>query len=711
MLHSFYSAMGNRPQRLSEQTRTLAARALDAEFGLPLSVTPAVEMGDVLNFWKKQPMERYCLCVRRIVEQAPIRIISPLIAGSATFDRARAHALPAYYNGAHIFGSVSHLTPGFDRVLPIGFKGLREQIRQRLLTATSEETTYLNWLLHVLNSEGLFHQRTVAYIRMMTEKADGELKKQYERMLEALLHVPENPPRNFHEALQSLWFQFVFLRLLGNWPAIGRIDYMLGSYLERDLLAGVLTREDARELLAHFFIMGCEWITGDFVWETGDAQHYQNIVLGGTDADGKPVANIVTELVLEVVEELSVSDFPIAVRVAANTPNSLLCKMAEVTRHGGGVVAMYNDEVCVQSLVKAGIALEKARCFANDGCWEIQVPGETNFGYIPVDLMGLLNREVLRSTDPENADVPNFTETQQLLAAFQTACEKELCSIYPTIDERFFNRMPTPSIDLFTGGCIERAKGYYDDGPDYLNISFHAGGMADAANSIYAIQELCFLQKKLSCRELIPILRSNWVGQETLRQTVRNQITYFGNDNDEADAIFQQVYDMFVRTVNRCTQVGRVRVSPGISTFGREIEWSKHRGATAFGARAGEILATNVSPSPGTDHAGATALLRSSCKVDYTRLSGSTAVHLRLAPDSLRGEDGMQGLVGLYRGFIQEGGFFLQIDVANRDVFLQAQLNPDAYRNLSVRVSGWSARFVTLNKEWQDMIIAKNTQE
>ena len=699
-----------RPTRLKETTRHLAERALAAEFGKALADSPAVEMNDIPDFKVQTPMTQYGICARRIAEQAPIRLITPMLAGSATFSRAREHLLPATFNGEPIFSSTSHLTPGFSRVMEIGWTGLRTEVNTRLANATDDEAAYLQSLLRALTSAEIFHRRTLAYVQETAENASVDTRPIYDTLAETLTRVPMYPPRNFREAVQSIWFQFAHLRLMGNWPAIGRLDQMLNPYWEQEKQNGTLTWDEARELLAHFFIMGCEWITGEFIWGTGDAQHYQNIVLGGTDADGNDVCNDVTMLILEVVEELDISDFPVAVRVTADTPEAVLYKIAEVTSFGGGVVAIYNDAVCVESLVKAGISLAAARGFANDGCWEIQVPGETNFGYQPIDLVRILNRLVLHVKE-EDGEIPSFDSTAQMMDAFAEACRTEIDKELDWVAGRHAQTLPSPEIDLYEKGCIERARGYHNGGPDYLNLSFHAGGMADVSNSIYAIEELCFRQKKIPFRGLMEILRMDWNGHEPLRQFAQKKLVYFGNDNDDADAMFAQIYDIFVNAVNRQTQVGRVRISPGVSTFGREIDWRYQRGATAFGAKDGDILATNTSPSPGTDFAGATALLRSTCKVDYTRLSGSAATQLRLTPAMMRDAKGLNAYVALMRGFIREGGFFLQTDVADKEVYLRAQENPDAYRNLSVRISGWSARFVTLNKDWQDMIIQKNWQE
>ena len=683
-----------RPSRLRAETRELAERALAAEFGKGLPAQ-AVEMDDIPGFADLPRREQYTLCARRIAERAPIRLISPYFAGSAVFARAREHIVPATLGGQEIFASTSHLTPGFDRVLTLGWDGLRAEAEERLAASEGEEAEYCRSLLAALDSAMVFHARTLAHVRVHGDSA----------LANVLSHVPMQPPRGFREALQSLWFMFAHLRLLGNWPAIGRLDQMLCPYYEKDAAAGILSRDEARELLAHFFIMGCEWITGEFLWGSGDAQHYQNIVLGGSDMQGNDLCNDVTMLILEVVEELPISDFPIAVRVTNRTPDSILRKLAEVTAFGGGVAAIYNDEVCVQSLVQAGIPEADARGFANDGCWEIQVPGRTNFSYSSLDILTVLNRDVLRVTGGEPA--PEFNTVDEILTVFQNACEAAVDRALPDAYWRDHGDGVTPEIDLYTGGCVARARGYFQGGPDYVNQSFHAGGMADVANSLYAIDELCFKRKLVCFQDLIKILRADWAEQEALRQYARNKLVYFGNDNDAADAFFTRVFDIFVNAVNRQTQCGRVRISPGISTFGREIEWRGQRGATAFGAKAGDILATNTAPSPGTDTEGATALLRSTCKADYTRLSGSAATQLLLTPDMLAGEEGITVFTALLRGFISLGGFFLQTDVAEPGVYEKARENPDTYRNLSVRISGWSARFVTLDREWQDMIIAR----
>ena len=193
-------------------------------------------------------------------------------------------------------------------------------------------------------------------------------------------------------------FTFAFIRLCGNWPGIGRIDYLLGDYLKKDLSDGVLSLDDAREILAHFFIKGCEWINGQEIG-SGDAQHYQNILLAGIDQDGNGVTNEVTYLVLDILEELGISDFPTSVRVNKNSDEKLLRRVAEVMRYGGGILAVYNEDLVIDALIKYGYEKREARGFANDGCWEVQIPGKTYFDYWPFDSLQLLQKYPFPESD------------------------------------------------------------------------------------------------------------------------------------------------------------------------------------------------------------------------------------------------------------------------------------------------------------------------
>ena len=212
----------------------------------------------------------------------------------------------------------------------------------------------------------------------------------------------------------------------------------------------------------------------------------------------------------------------------------------------------------------------------------------------------------------------------------------------------------------------------------------------------------------MSFSELCTILRNNWENQEVLRQYALNRYTYFGNDNDEVDSISAQILSDFADICRATYNKSGYKFPAGVSTFGRQLEWSPNRLASAHGRRANEVLAANCSPTPNTDKDGATAIIKSYCKADLTKIPTGAALDIKLLPSNVEGDEGLAALVSLMRGFVTLGGFFMQPDVVDASVLKCAQEHPEDYQTLSVRVSGWNARFVTLDKQWQDMVIAQN---
>lgn len=693
-------------KRLSDRTHELADRALAGEHGRAMQPVEfsLAEAGDLSGLSEQG---QYAAAVRLIARRAPLRLIpGELLAGSATLLEARGHKTPVLGSW-----STSHTTPGFDRALKIGYAGLRQEIQARLQRGGLDEqgVDLLNAILGCLEGAATWHRRHLALLEERITAAQGDEQTAYRCVLAALRRVPEQPPQTFHEALQSLWFIFAFQRLCGNWPGIGRIDQMLGLYLKADLESGRISLAEARELLAHFWIKGCEWIDARQNTGSGDAQHYQNIILAGVDEDGNEVANEVTYLVLDVVEELRISDYPIAVRISSRTPERLLRRIAEVQRVGGGIVAVYNEDLVIRALVRFGYPLAEARAFANDGCWEVLIPGKTSFIYSPFDILRLL-QETLGITDLQLA-VPKFDTFEGLYAAFLERLDAHLQEFHRRTDQHSRGGPAAPLLSLLVEDCIEKGRGYHDRGPRYTVLAPHAGGLPDAANVLLVIQKLVYEEGQISLLSLIDLLRRDWEGEEVLRQRIRNRFAFFGNDDTDADAMVVKLFNDYTALAAKVPDREGVLRPPGLSTFGRQIEWAPYRGATAMGSRQGEYLANNFSPTPGSDKAGPTAVIKSFCKVDFEKLPNGTALDLKIHPSGLKGEAGLAALVGLLRAFVDLGGWFMHIDVVDSHLLREAQQFPERYASLAVRISGWSARFVTLDRQWQEMIINRTEQE
>lgn len=708
----FFAVNGKRPVRLSEQTRRFCYESLNHKYGKDTWQTPGVSMDDIKGFSKLTPLQKYDYAIERIVRTAPIRICEgELISGAATLGMAIKHRIPSLINGEAIGISVSHLTIDFETVLKKGVGYIREQANAAAVRYSgTEKEPFIRSCLNCLNSMLLWHNRYLNRLKDLPEYKDN---------YNNLKNVPFAPAKSFYEAVQSIWFTFAFVRLCGNWPGIGRIDWLLGDYLKNDLKNGVLTIDKARDILAHFFIKGCEWVRGGN-YGSGDAQHYQNILLAGVDENGKEVTNEVTYLVLDILEELGISDFPTTVRINKNTDKRLLKRVAEVIRLGGGIIAVYNEDLIIKSLSDYGYSLKESRRFANDGCWEVQIPGKTAFFYIPFDSLQILQNKTLGNY---NGNV--------VFSDFKVLYNKFVCDLRDTVyklisdknNESFVSTelpvnnwkwkpvRPCTVVSLFEQGCIENGLSYLEGGPVYNVLSPHIGGLPDVVNSLYAIKKLVFDEKKVTFSDFMKILKNNWQDNEILRQYAINKFSYFGNDNDEVDVISKSIINDFADICKEADKHSAYKTPSGVSTFGRQIRWAIDRLATPYGKKAHDVLSGNFSPAPGTDREGATAIIKSYCKADLKKTVSGAALDIKLLPNAVKGENGIETIISLLNGFVALGGHFMQLDIADVETLKEAQKHPENYQTLSVRVSGWNARFVTLNREWQDMIIAQTGSE
>lgn len=695
-----------RPVRLSAKIRKWARESMQGKYGTEAMKTPYIAIRDK-NFTTLNDIEKYDRIIQSIASKAPIRICEEeMISGSATLGAAIQHVIPAFYKNEKVFLSISHLTIDYATTLHYGIEYYEIKISERLKdkTLTEKQERFLMSLLNVIDALKIYHKRYLKATKIAKPECYNNL-----------LQVPFKPARNFYEAVQSLWFIFSFVRLCGNWPGIGRIDWLLGDYLEHDLKAGILTKKKAREILASFFIKGTEWIQADTPLGSGDAQHYQNIVLSGVNENGDDVTNEVTYLVLDIIEELGISDFPITVRINEKTSEKLLNKVARVIRLGGGIVAVYNEPLILKSLARFGYDIKEARMFANDGCWEVQIPGKTRFSYTSFDSLALLQHETLKNYS--YTDFPSFEHLYQAYVADLHRQVKNIFLDYSNLLQpaknnqtpREWNNLyayPSSVVSLFENNCIEKACPYLEGGTVYSVFSPHIGGLADTVNSLYAIKKLVFDEKKISLKEFFSILQSDWSKSEKLRQTVCSY-KYYGTDNDEVDVLYSALLHELYLACSKLNNNPEFLFFPGVSTFGREIEWLPSRLSTPEGFTSGTILASNSSPTPGTDTEGVTAVIKSYCKADLSEMVTGCALDLKISPKSLSGDNGIVAIKSLIRGFICLGGYFLQINSVSAETLKSAQKNPQKYKTLSVRVSGWNARFITLTKEWQDMIIQR----
>lgn len=708
------------PGRLSPRTTSLARQYLTGQFRKDLLVAPfsSADLGDVEGLPQILIHGRMA---ELIAGRAPLgfRPYEKII-GAAPFKNAIWHMVPGMDRG-----SISHTTADFGDAVSKGLRGIEaDLVLSAAEAADPEKRLFAEALGHVVHAMRIWRDRQIEacddFLSARPEDPDADNVRAIRATLAV---VPENPPSSFREALQSFWSFFEFQRLCGNWSGLGRFDQILGPYLEKDLAAGVLTLDEARELVAHFWIKGTEWCWGMRQLNpdepgSGDAQHYQNVILGGVGPDGTNVENAVTYLVLDVIEELHISDYPVAVRVNSRTSQNLLRRIAEVQMLGGGIVSIYGEEVVLEGLRRFGYPPEEAAAFTNDGCWEVIIPGQTRFGYTPFDILHVFQQALLEEDAP--------ADLESLYAACLRRLGERLAEIRETIIlPRFYQEAVDPGtgaktlvpddpctdavLSLVMPSCRASRRSYTSFGTKYTVCAIHAGGLPDVANSLLAIKRYVFEEKRLSLPDLIGLLKRDWDGAEQLRGEIRKGLVCYGNDDDEADAMLRRVFDDYAAAVGRVDPVPGVLIPTGVSTFGREIAFAPQRAATAFGCHAHAYLAPNLSPTPGTERNALTAVINSYCKMDFTKTPNGCPLDLRLSAGFRRAPGAADLLASVLRVFHDQGGFYLQLDAIDADTLRAAQKDPDRYPNLVVRISGWSARFASLSREWQEMVINRAT--
>ena len=659
-------------------------------------------------------------------EKSAIHILpEERLVGNASNIQSVEHRIPGSQSPKHeALSSISHTTADFGDAVRKGIKGLETEIISRMQTdADQHHQHFYQGLLLTISAMRIWIKRYCDSLREMIGSAQySGYKEHLSVILDRLERVPENPPQSFADAIQSFWSFFEFQRVCGNWSGLGRFDEILGPYLAADLAKGEITLDEARELIAHFWIKGAEWSwglrAGMIQPGSGDAQYYQNIILGGIDRDGNQVENEVTFLVLDVIEELHISDYPVTVRLNSFSSEKLLRRIAELQLLGGGIVSVYNEPLIIRNLQDMGISEAESRTFTNDGCWEIIIPGQTNFIYIPKDCLLAFQEALLAEKTPGSYE--------ELYKLFEERFKSLMAEAFRNIEEDCFSGKEKPEdyppsedawyfadvvLSLLMPSCRKSGCSYNLHGTKWVFKAVHLAGLVDVANSLYAIRENVFKNRIVSLEKLVEILKNDWRDEEALRLRFANSLSYYGNDNPEVDGILNQLLQDCAKIIGKKRKINYISVPVGVSTFGREIEFAKNRIATAFGKHAHELLAPNLSPTPGTDKSPVTALLNSYCRMDLTCTPNGCPLDIRLAAGIRKSPGAVDALAQLLKVFVKKNGLYLQIDTVDPDMLRAAQKDPDRFPNLVVRISGWSARFASLDEKWQNLIINRTALE
>ncbi len=559
--------------------------------------------------------------------------------------------------------------------------------------------------------------------KMAATEADAQRVSELKMIAEVCRRVPAYAPRNFWEAIQMYWFVHLgTITELNGWDAMnpGHFDQHLLPFYEKDLAEGTLRREEAKELLS------CFWIkvnnhpappkVGITARESGTYNDFTNINIGGLKRDGTNAVSEVSYLLLEVAEELHILQPGNSIHISTSTPDRFLHAACRVIRRGYGFPSVFNTDTYVKELIRQGKSLPDAREGGCSGCIEVGAFGKEAFlltGYlnVPKILEVTLNNGIDpltgRKAGPETGNPLEFKNFYELYDAFlkqlhYVVDQKIRVSNY--IDRMFARYAPAPFLSVVIDDCIKKGKDYYDGGPRYNTSYIQCTGLATVTDSLAVLKKHVFDDGTIAMETLLNALRNNFEGNEPLRQRIRNRTPFFGNDNDYADGIAVKVYNDLLRAIDGKPNIKGGSYHVNMLSTTCHVYFGKVLGATPNGRFAGKPISDGTSPSHGCDTHGPTAVVRSLGKLNQER-SGGTLLNLRFVPSLLKREKDLEKLGHLIRSYFTLGGHHVQFNIVDTNTLRAAQECPEDYRDLMVRMAGYSDYFNHMNEDLQQEII------
>ena len=577
----------------------------------------------------------------------------------------------------------------------------------------------------------------VAFARRHAEKArelakgekDLARKKEFERIAEVCDRVPAHAPRDFWEALQAYWFVHLgVITEYNTWDSYnpGRLDQHLWPSYEKGLADGTLTKESARELLEAFWVkfnnQPAPPKVGVTAEESGTYTDFALINVGGLKEDGTDGVNELSYLILDVIEEMRILQPSSMVQISAKGPDAFLLRALEIVKTGFGQPSIFNTDAIVQELVRQGKSVADARNGGCSGCVEAGAFGKeayilTGYFNLPKVFEIALNNGIDPRTGKtiglETGDPAAFKTFDQLFEAFRKQIRHfvDIKVRGSNVIERLYaTYLPAPFLSVLVDDCVKNGKDYHGGGARYNSNYIQGVGVGTITDILSAIRYNVYDIAHFTMTELLAALKSNFSGYETLRQRVLNRTPKFGNDDDYADSLMTRVFEAYFEAVDgRPTPRGgsyRINLLPTTA----HIYFGKMTGATADGRLAGDAVSEGVSPVQGADRKGPTAVIKSLGKMDHIR-TGGTLLNQKFTPQLLADDTGMKGLKDLVRSYFRLMGHHIQFNVVTADLLRTAQAQPEKYRDLIVRVAGYSDYFVDCSTELQNEIIHRTEHQ
>ncbi len=561
--------------------------------------------------------------------------------------------------------------------------------------------------------------------QLVQEEVDPARKAELEHMAGICEKVPAYAPQTFWEALQHYWFVHLgVITELNTWDSFnpGRLDQHLLPFYRRELENGTLTEEKTRELLQAFWIkfnnQPAPPKVGVTAQESNTYTDFCLINLGGVKETGEDAANELTFLILDVIEEMRLLQPGSMVQISKKSPDKLLREALKIIKTGYGQPSLFNADAIIQEMIRQGKSIADARNGGASGCVETGAFGKESYiltGYF--NLPKVLEITLHNGVDPrtgervgiETGNPGEFKSFEELL----DACKKQLKFFVDVkikgnriIEKLWAKYLPAPFLSILIDDCIQKGRDYNDGGARYNTSYIQGVGLGTITDSLTAIKYHLYDKRNFTSSELLAALKSDFMSAESLRKILLNETPKYGNDDDYADDIFRQIFELYFEAIDGRpnTTGGHYRINLLSTTC--HVYFGSVLGATPDGRKAGEPVSEGMSPVQGADHLGPTAVLKSASKIDHL-LTGGTLLNQKFSPQLLADEAGISKLADLIRAYFKMDGHHIQFNVVSAETLRKAQLEPDRYRDLIVRVAGYSDYFVDLGVDLQNEVIKR----
>ncbi|HEY9594013.1 MAG TPA: pyruvate formate lyase family protein, partial [Spirochaetia bacterium] len=641
---------------------------------------------------------------------------------------------------------LGNIIPDHAWVLREGLNGVIARAKERLdtLDLTAPGTITQCWFLQAVITA---NRAVINFARRYAEKLDSlagaekdaARRKELLAMAENCRQVPAGPAKSFWQAVQTVWFIQLVLQIESNGHAIslGRFDQYLYPFYKADIESGAITRDFALELVEAFFIKANE-ICKLRSW--GDSEYFpgyhlaQNLAIGGQTADGRDAVNDLTYVILDATAETRLTKPSVSLKWFEGTPDAVMHRAFEVMQaHQGGQPALYNDPGVMRILENMGIAKEDLHAWAPDGCIEASIPGKWDYAAKGswLNLAKIFEMTLHNGTDPAtgtcllpgDGDLTTFTSVDRIMKAYkrQVHYYMELQVIVEHIaDEMHILHDQNAFRSSIVHDCIERGKDLIEGGARYTADGGPVAGGVTVGDSFAALQHVLFDKRLLTAEQLMHALDTDFQDEGSsptgpqIRQMLLNKAPKFGNDDDDADRWTVEIDEFLGSTYQKEFKSSRWGKGPVPATFALSLSsvtgnvaFGKSVGATPDGRRAGAPLNNGVSPSNGSERHGPTAVINSEAKLPSIWFQKGSIFNMRLSSDSLTSAEGRARVLALVKTHFRNNQYHIQFNVVDDETLREAQKRPEEYRDLMVRIAGYSAFFTPLSHELQDDIIAR----